>query len=78
MRLVPLPAGAGWHFVNVKTIVAVKYLGPKKTAIFLSDGMQFECSEESHAVLKRIEDFVAYEQKLDSLLAKQKETEGTP
>ena len=60
MRLVSLPSGAGWHFVSIDEITAVKYTGPKKTTVIITGGVALECSEDTHVIHKRIEDFVKF------------------
>jgi hypothetical protein len=56
MRIVSFPCGKGWHFANLDEIIAVKYIGPGKSNIYLKGGIELECSEETHTVNKRIED----------------------
>jgi hypothetical protein len=60
VALVALPAGPGWHFVNLDQIAAVKFAGPKRTTVVLNGGVLLECSEDTHVINKRIEDFVQF------------------
>jgi hypothetical protein len=59
LALVPLPLGNGWHYANVHSIIAVKHVAPKKSVVYLDEGVQLEVSEDSHVINKRIEDFNA-------------------
>jgi hypothetical protein len=52
--------GSGWHFVNPDHIMAIKVGGPKKTVVVLHGGVLLECSEDTHVINKRVEDFVEY------------------
>jgi hypothetical protein len=56
MQFVSLPSGQGWHFVNVEEIVAIRFGQPGKSTVFLTGGIMIECSEETHAIHKRIEE----------------------
>ncbi|PWT83565.1 MAG: hypothetical protein C5B58_06325 [Acidobacteria bacterium] len=60
VRLVPLPFGSGWHFVQVSSILAVKWNGAKKSTVLLTGNIQLEVTEDTHVVNKRIEDFMKF------------------
>jgi hypothetical protein len=60
MRFVSLPSGTGWHFVNVEEIIAVKHTGPRKTSVLLTGGIALECSEDTHVIHKRIDDYIKF------------------
>lgn len=46
--------------MSIDDIMAVKYAGPKKTTVILKNGAALECSEDTHVVHKRIEDYVRF------------------
>ncbi|HVU22093.1 MAG TPA: hypothetical protein VHE09_15285 [Rhizomicrobium sp.] len=55
MRSVAFPFGKGWHYANVDEIIAVKYIGAGQSFIYLTGGIELECSEDTFNVIKRIE-----------------------
>jgi hypothetical protein len=59
-RMVSLPLGPGWHFVHVDQIVAVKYIGSKKSMVILMGNISLEVSEDAFVVHKRIEDHLKF------------------
>ena len=58
--LVSLPIGQGWHFVRVDSIIAIKFVAPKKSLVVLTDNVLLDVSEDTHVINKRIEDFLVY------------------